>query len=178
VQGLAREQLQALVSLKNSLDLRGQLVKTIDDLVATLIHRRPVLGKYNCHHDESNVLGRVCLKRCNIPQLSQQSTETNLIAYLGGRNTNFWASIDVDSAMRLARDGGTDGVDNTQAQCATLVAVTHCQDGICGLARLRHKHTNIIAEDRGLAIEEIRCELDGDGDLGQLLKDRTSLKRV
>jgi len=62
----------------------------------------------------------------------------------------------MDAAVGLAGDGTSDGVDDTNAECAALEAVSHSQDGIGGFAGLRDKDADVITEDGGLAVKEVR----------------------
>ena len=82
----------------------------------------------------------------------------------------------MDTAVRLSRDGRSNNVNDTNVQSTSLHAVSHSEDGIGGLSRLRDKDTGVISEDGGLAIQKVGCEFDGTGDLGQFLKDRSCLK--
>lgn len=93
---------------------------------------------------------------------------------LGGGNTNLGASVDVDTAVGHHRDGGTDNVDDTNGQSTALETVAESQKRVSGLTRLGNKDAGVVTEDRGLSVEEIRSQLDGDGDLGQLLEDTTN----
>lgn len=94
--------------------------------------------------------------------------------HLSGSDTNFRTSVDVDTAVGLTRDGRADSVDDTHAECTTLQAIPHRQDGIGGLTALADEHTDIITENGGLPVEEVRSKLNTRGDLRQLLEDRTS----
>ena len=70
-------------------------------------------------------------------------------------------------------EGGTyaDRVDDTESQSSPLQAVSHGQNSIGSLTRLRDENGNIIPEDRCPSVKEIRGELDSDGDVRQFLKD-------
>lgn len=91
--------------------------------------------------------------------------------HLGRRNTNFRTGIDVDTTVSFARKCGSDSVDNTDAKRSALHAVTKSEDRIRSLTTLAEEHNDIITEDGSLAIQEVRSELDTDGDLSQLLED-------
>lgn len=76
--------------------------------------------------------------------------------------------------MGLSGHGGTDSVNHTETKGTTFQAVSKSKDGIGRLTGLRNEKANIITEDGGLAVQEIRGKLDRDGNLGQLFKDGTS----
>ena len=158
---LVREQtvrkfLQSLVSVEHLLDLTWQLVQTVNDLAATLNHRDAVLRELDGEHDERNVLTRV---------------------RLGARNTDFRASVDMHTTVRLARQRGTDRVDDTNAKRAALKAVAQRQNRVGRLATLADEDAGVVAEDGRLAIEEVACEFDADGNLGQLFEDGACRER-
>jgi len=90
-------------------------MQTGDDLIAALSERDTIFGELESHHKKRNILRSVCL---------------------GGSHTDFGTGIDMDTAMRLTRDGRTDSVDNTDTQGTTLEAVSHSQDGICSFSTL------------------------------------------
>ena len=46
-----------------------------------------------------------------------------------------------------------------------------CQYGVSGFTTLGNEYADIVAEDRCLAVEEVRRELNADRDFGQLFKD-------
>lgn len=48
-----------------------------------------------------------------------------------------------------------DSVDDTQTQGTTLQAVSHGEDGVGGLTRLRDKDGNVVAEDGCSAVKEV-----------------------
>lgn len=146
------ELLDGLVELENLLELLGDLGKTVHNLLAPLLLGRAVLAKGQSEHDHADELGGVGL---------------------GGGNTDFGASVDVDTAVGEERDGGTDVVDNTNGQGTALQAVAESHERVSSLTRLRNEHTGVVTEDRSLAVEEIGGELNSDGDLSQLLKDTT-----
>ncbi|KAI3475145.1 hypothetical protein L1887_63506 [Cichorium endivia] len=146
------ERLERLVLCEDALDLGGEGVEAVDDGVPALGHRGPVLAQLDGHHDESNVL------RC---------------VGLGGGDADLGAGVDVDTAVSLARHGGADGVDDAETEGAALEAVAEREDGVGGLTGLRDKDADVVTEDGRLAVEEVRGELDRDGDLGELLKDGT-----
>ena len=91
---------------------------------------------------------------------------------LGRRDTDFGASIDVHTTVRLTRQAGPNGIDNTNAEGATLQAVPERQDSVGGLSTLAHKYTNIIPKDGRLPIQEVGCQLNADRYLRKLFKDR------
>ena len=92
---------------------------------------------------------------------------------LSRRDTNFGASVDVDTAVGLTRDRRTDSVDDTDAERTSLQAVAESKDRVGSLTTLADEHTDIVTEDRRLPVKEVRGKLNGDGDLCELLEDRT-----
>lgn len=140
--------------LEDGADLARQLVQGVDDGVPARRHREAVLRELDRHHDEGDVLRSVGL---------------------GRSDTDFGSGVDVDTAVRLARDGRTDDVDHTNVESTTLEAVAHRENGVGGLAGLRDEDADVVTEDRGLAVEEVRGQLDRDRDLGKLLEDGTGL---
>jgi hypothetical protein len=83
----------------------------------------------------------------------------------------------VDTTVGFARDCRSDSIHDTHTKGTTLDTVAHSQNRIRSLTRLRHKNADIVTEDRGFPVKEVRRELDGDWDLGQFLEDRASLNR-
>lgn len=83
----------------------------------------------------------------------------------------------MNTAVTLAGEGGANSIDHTHAKCTTLETVAHGEDRIGGLARLRNEDADIITEDRGLSVEEIRGKLDGDRNFRQFFEDGTGLSR-
>ncbi len=69
---------------QDGLDLVWQCVETVNDSLPSLGHRDSILTKLDGHHDESNVL------RC---------------VSLGGSDTDFGTSVDVDTTVGLSRHG-------------------------------------------------------------------------
>jgi hypothetical protein len=149
-----RQRLELLVVLQDIPNLTRKVVQAIDDGVPPRGERDAILRELNGHHDESDVLRGVGL---------------------GGSDSNFGTGVDMDSAVRFARNGRTDDVDDSDVEGAALEAVTHGEDRVGRLARLGDEDADVVAEDGGLAVEEVGGELDGDGDLGQLLEDGASL---
>ena len=98
-----------------------------------------VLAELNSHHKERDVLASVRL--CT-------------------RHTDFGTSIDVYTTMRFPRNGGTDGVDDTDAERATLKTVPQREDCVGGLTRLRQEHADVVTEDGRLAVEEVGGKFD------------------
>lgn len=133
------ERLVLAVVLEDLLDLAGELVEAVDDGVATGRERDAVLRELDRHHDERNVLRRVGL---------------------GRRDTDLGACVDVYAAVRLARDGGANHVDDSDVERAALEAVAHGEDRVGRLAGLRDEDAHVVAEDGRLAVEEVGRELD------------------
>lgn len=144
--------LQSLVLGKDGLDLVWEGVQAVDDGVSSLSHRDSVLAKLDGHHDEGNVLGCVSL---------------------GGGDTDFGTGVDVDTTVGLSGHGGADGVDDTETEGTSLQAVSEREDGVSGLTGLRDENADIITENGSLAVQKVRSELDGDGNLGQLFENGT-----
>lgn len=80
-------------------------------------------------------------------------------SYLGGCDTDFRTSVDVDTAVRLTRDGASDSVGDTDTESTTLEAVSHGEDSVGSLSRLRDEDADVVPEDRSLAIQEVTCQL-------------------
>lgn len=144
--------LDGLVKLKDRLDLARNVVKTSHNFLTALLLGGAVLAKREGEHDHGNELRRV---------------------RLGGSNTNLGAGVDVDTAVSEHGNGGTDNVNDTDGQRATLQAVSQGHERVRSLTRLRDKHTGIVAEDRSLAIQKIGGKLNSDRNLCQLFKDTT-----
>ncbi|KAI6754186.1 hypothetical protein HG530_012700 [Fusarium avenaceum] len=92
---------------------------------------------------------------------------------LGRGDTDLRTGVNVDTTVGEERDGGTDDVDDTDGQGTTLQAVAESHEGVSSLTRLGDEDTGVVTEDRGLSIKEIGSQLNGDGDLSELLKDTT-----
>lgn len=149
-----RQRLELLVVLQDIPNLPGKVVEAVDDGVPPRGERDAIFRELDGHHDESDVLRGVSL---------------------GGSDANLGTGVDVDSAVRFARDGGSDDVDDTDVESSALEAVAHGEDRVGRLSRLGNEDADVVAEDGGLAVEEVGGELDRDGDLGQLLEDGASL---
>lgn len=149
---LEAQLLNAVVELENLLELRGNLGQAVHDVVAPLVLAGTVLGQREREHDHADELRGVGL---------------------GGGNTDLGARVDVDTAVGHEGDGGTDDVDDTHGQGATLEAVAESHEGVGRLTGLGDEDAGVVAEDGSLTVEEVGSQLDGDGDLGQLLKATT-----
>jgi len=82
----------------------------------------------------------------------------------------------VYTAVGLARDGTANSVGDTKTKGTAFNAVAHGQDSVGSLARLRDEDTDVITENRCLAVQKVTCQLGRNGDLGKLLKNGTGLK--
>lgn len=153
LESLGAQLLDGLVLGEDVLDLAADLSKTLHDLLATLLLGGAVFAKRKGEHDHGNELRRVCL---------------------GGGDTNLGAGVDVNTAVGEEGDGRANNVDDTDGQSTALQTVAEGHERVSGLAGLRHEHAGVVAEDGGLSVEEVGCELDGDGDLGQLLENATN----
>lgn len=150
-----RQRLELVIVRQDLLDLPGKLVESVDDGVPAFGEGDPVLGELNRHHDEGDVLARVGL---------------------GRSDSDLGSGVDVDPAVRFARDGRSDDVDDSDVESSALEAVAHREDRVGRLARLGDKDADVVAEDGRLAVEEVGGELDRDGDFGELLEDGTRLR--
>ncbi|KXT02277.1 hypothetical protein AC579_8322 [Pseudocercospora musae] len=148
---LEAELLDFLVHLENFAELLRNLAQTLHNLETSLLFARAILGEKEGEHDHADELRGICF---------------------GGCDTNLWARVDVDTAVGHERDGGTDDVDNTDRQGAALQAVAQSHERVGSLTGLRDEDAGVVTEDRGLAVQEIRSKLDGDGDLRD--EDETS----
>lgn len=146
------ELLDGLVKLKCLPELLRDLRETLHDLLTPLLLGGTVLAKGQSEHDHADELGSVGL---------------------GGGNTDLRTSVDVNTAVGEEGDGGTDVVDNTDGKGATLQAVAESHQRVSGLTRLRDEDAGVVTEDGSLAVQEVRGQLDSNGDLGQLLEDTT-----
>lgn len=144
--------LDRVVQLENLAELLRDLAKALHDLLASLLLRGTVLAQRQSEHDHGHELRSVSL---------------------GGGNTDLGTSVDVNTAVSKKGDGGTDDVDNTNGQSTTLQTVAESHQRISGLTGLGNEDTGVITEHRGLSVQEVGGQLNGDGDFGQLLKDTT-----
>jgi len=144
--------LNALVELEDLLELVRNLGKTLHDVDTPLVLACTVLRQSKSEHDHANELGSVGL---------------------GGGDTDLGTGVDVDTAVGHERDAGSNNVDNTNGEGATLQAVAESHERVGSLTRLGDEDASVVTEDRSLTIEEVRCKLDGDGDLSQLLEGAT-----
>lgn len=136
----ARAQLlDRLVQLEDLLNLRADLAKTLHDLFAAGGLGGAVLAEGEGDHDHGDELGGVRLGRCN---------------------TDLRAGVDVDTAVGEEGDGGSDDVDDTHGEGAALEAVAQSHQGVGRLAGLGSEDAGVVAEDGGLAIQEVGGELD------------------
>lgn len=127
--------LDGLVQLENVLDLGRDIAKTLDDFLSANLLGSTVLAKGEGKHDHGNELGGVGL---------------------GGGNTDFGTSVDVDTAVGKEGDGRTDNVDDTDGESTALQAVAESHQRISSLTRLRNEDASVVSEDRSLTIKEIR----------------------
>lgn len=146
---LLGELLDAAIELKNLLELLRDLTKTLHNLNPAVLLAVTVLGERQGEHDHADELRGVGL---------------------GGSDTNFGTSVDVDTAVGHHGDGGTDNVDNTNGQSTTLQAVAESHERVGSLTGLGDEDASVVTEDGSLTIEEVGGQLDGNGDLGQLLE--------
>eukprot|EP00128_Syssomonas_multiformis_P013859 Colp12_sorted_trinity150504_noHs@10796 len=148
---LFRKLADLLVHLEHLLDLIRELLKSVNNGMVTLLLALAIVGEHEGAKNERDDLGSVGL--C-------------------GGNTDFGTSVYVDTAVRLARDGGADGVGDTNAHGTALLAVSKGHQSVGSLTRLRKEEADVITEDRSLTVEEVRGELDGHGELGHFLHER------
>ena len=92
------EILVLFVARQHCPNLIRERMQAIDNFVTTAHFRKAVFGEMHSHHDQRNVLRRICL---------------------GRRHANLRACIDVDTTVRLARDRASHRVYDTQTQSAT-----------------------------------------------------------
>ena len=150
---LLAEVLDSAVLLQHLRDLSGDIGQTLHDLNPPLLLASTVLTKGQREHDHRNELRGVCL--C-------------------GSDTNLGAGVDVDTAVGQHTDRAADHVHDTNSQCATLQAVSQSHQRVSRLTGLRDEHASVVTEDRGLSVQEVRRQLDGNRDLCELLKDTTN----
>lgn len=91
---------------------------------------------------------------------------------LGGSNTNFGTSVDVNTTMSVARECGTNSVHDSNTKSSTIHAVSQGEDGVRGFAALAQEDAHIVTEDGGLPVEEVAGQFDADWDLGEFLENR------
>jgi hypothetical protein len=144
------ESLEFTISEKDLTNLTGKFVKTVDDGVTTRSHRESIFRELNCHHDEGDVLRGVSL---------------------GRSDSDFRSGVDVNTAVRFARDRRTDDVDDSDVEGTTLEAVSHSEDRVGSFSGLRYENADVVSEDGSLAVEEVGSEFDRNGDLGEFFED-------
>jgi hypothetical protein len=89
---------------------------------------------------------------------------------LGRGDADLGAGVDVDAAVRLARDRGADDVDDAQRLGATTTRLAHGRQRVDGLARLGdHQHQRALVDDR-VAVAELGGVLHLDRDARELLE--------
>ena len=145
--------LDALVELEDLPELLGDLGKTLHDFQTLLSLACTVLRQSKSEHDHANKLRSVSL---------------------GGGDTDLGTGVDVDTAVGHERDAGADNVDNTNSQGATLQAVAESHEGVGSLTGLGDEDAGVVTEDGSLTVEEVGSQLDGDGDLSQILESTTN----
>lgn len=99
-----------------------------------------------------------------------------MVTNFGGSHTDFGASINVDAAVGLTRQGRPDSVHNTDAEGTPLHAVSEGKDSIGSLATLAEEDNDIISEDRSLAVQKVARELDTNGNFSELFENGASRK--
>jgi hypothetical protein len=117
----------------------------------------------------------VILTRGGQSHIQDNAHETEINFHLGGSNSDFRASVDMDTAVTFARDRGTDSVSNTNAKGTTFQTVSHGKDGIGSFTRLGYKDADIVTENGSLSIQKVRSKLNLGRNFGQLFKNCTCL---
>ena len=107
-ESLLSQLLQRLVHHQDSLDLSGNLVQAVDDLLTTLLLGDGIVRELECHHDEGDVLGSVGLGRGDSEKQNADVVERksdlacSTIYYL----PDLGSSVDVNTSVTLTRQGG------------------------------------------------------------------------
>mmetsp|Transcript_36236 Transcript_36236/g.95523 ORF Transcript_36236/g.95523 Transcript_36236/m.95523 type:complete len:523 (-) Transcript_36236:461-2029(-) len=100
---------------------------------------------------------------------------------LGRSDADLRASVEIDAAVRLARDGGADRVDDAEAEAAVLLRQVQRRQRVRRLAALRHRNEDVVRQEYGAAVAELRRVLDLDRDtsegLDEVLADETGVPR-
>ncbi len=96
------EFLNARLEGKDFLDIGRQTVQAINDLLAAFGLSEVIVRELKCDHHQDNVLRSVGF---------------------GRSDTDFRASVDMDPAVGLARDGRADGVGNSDTKGASFLTV-------------------------------------------------------
>ena len=89
--------------------------------------------------------------------------------HLGGRHAYLGTRVDVYAAVRLPAHGGPDHVGNADDEGPLGLAVPERQQCVVGLSRLRDEEADVIPEDWGPAVVEVRGVLHHHRQLRQLL---------
>jgi hypothetical protein len=80
----------------------------------------------------------------------------------------------MDTAVRLTRDGNSDGTNDTHAKRTPLQAIPHRQKGVDGLSALTQERTSVVSEDGSLPIEGITRQSNEDGNPCGFFEEGTS----
>lgn len=122
-----------LVRTEDLVDLGRKLVKAVDDLVPALCEGYAILRQLKSHHNKCDILRGIRLWGPALASdLDPKDNVGRVFTHLGGRDTDFRTSVDVDTAVSLSRDGTSDSVDDTDAESTALKAITHSEDCVGG----------------------------------------------
>ena len=146
---LVAQGLDGLVELKDVLELFGDVGQAVHEVFAALLLRGAVLAEREGKHDHGDELGGVGLR---------------------GGDADLGTGVDVHTTVGEEGDGGADHVDNPDRQGAALQAVPQSHQRVCSLAGLRDEDAGVVTENGRLSVQEVRSQLDGDGDFGELFK--------
>ena len=148
--GLLRcKPLDTLLIEQDALDLLRQCPELRDELrIALLFELAPYLRKFNGEGVAGDELGGVRLR---------------------GRYRDLRSGEGIEYVIRLARDGGTDDIDDTEGLQAAGLRFAQCGQRIGGLTGLADDdHEAVRIEDR-VPVAELGGELDADRDPGEAL---------
>mmetsp|Transcript_9771 Transcript_9771/g.22976 ORF Transcript_9771/g.22976 Transcript_9771/m.22976 type:complete len:347 (+) Transcript_9771:137-1177(+) len=88
---------------------------------------------------------------------------------LGRGDADLGPGVQVDAAVRLARNGRAHRVADAHGQAAVTLGKRDGGEGVGGLARLRDGDDDVRLVHDGVAVPELGGVLDLDGDLGEVL---------
>ena len=89
---------------------------------------------------------------------------------LGGRYTDFRASVDVDTAVTFSTNARTDRVCDSDDESVAGLAVAEGHEGVGRLSGLRNEKADVVPENGSASVEEIRGEVNHHGEFGEFLE--------
>ena len=89
---------------------------------------------------------------------------------LCGCHTNLRTYVDVASGLGGTRNGGSDGIADTEDECSLFLGQLHSCQCVGGLSRLGYGDDHVLVVDYGIAVAELRGIFHLHGNLAEVLQ--------